>query len=89
MRSETKVAPFEVYCTFCNVSFPVGTRSCVHCGRPIGRSAAAPRTLRDPGPIDEEPAEEAPARSMAFSPMTFVWLAAAAATVIYRSCQQQ
>ena len=28
--------PFEVYCYECRVTFPVGTRSCVHCGRPIG-----------------------------------------------------
>lgn len=88
MRRETTASPYEVYCTFCNVSFPVETRSCVHCGRPIGRSAVARRTLREPGPIDEEPPEQLPTRSVAFSPMTFVWLAAAAATVIYRSCQQ-
>jgi len=30
MSSETP--PFEVYCRSCNVSFPVGTRQCIHCG---------------------------------------------------------
>ncbi|HEY8155225.1 MAG TPA: hypothetical protein VII72_13950 [Myxococcota bacterium] len=88
MRSGTTPNPYEVYCTRCNVSFPVGTRVCMHCGQPIGRAASAPRALGGPGPFDEEPAEEPPARSVAFSPMTFVWLLAAAATVIYRSCQQ-
>jgi hypothetical protein len=36
---ETRVGPqtpYEVYCYDCRVTFPVGTRSCVHCGRPIG-----------------------------------------------------
>jgi hypothetical protein len=36
---ETRVGPqtpYEVYCYSCRVTFPVGTRTCVHCGRPIG-----------------------------------------------------
>ena len=35
---ETRVGPqtpYEVYCYECRVTFPVGTRRCVHCGRPI------------------------------------------------------
>jgi hypothetical protein len=28
-------APFEVRCAHCNVSFPVESRVCVHCGRAI------------------------------------------------------
>jgi len=88
MRGATPANPYEVYCRHCNVSFPVGTRVCVHCGQPIGRAAAVPRALLGgPGPLDEDPPDELPTRSMAFSPMTFVWLLAAVATVIYRSCQ--
>jgi hypothetical protein len=87
MPSATPANPYEVYCTRCNVSFPVGTRVCVHCGQPIGRAAAAARALGAPRPLDDEPSEDLPTRSVAFSPMTFVWLLAAAATVIYRSCQ--
>ena len=87
MRGATPANPYEVYCTHCNVSFPVGTRICVHCGQPIGRMAAVASALRGPAPIDEDPPDELPTRSMAFSPMTFVWLLAAVATVIYRSCQ--
>ena len=36
---ETRIGPqtpYEVYCYDCKVTFPVGTRRCVHCGRPIG-----------------------------------------------------
>jgi len=87
MRSATTPNPYEVYCTRCNVSFPVGTRACVHCGQPIGRAPAAARALRGPAPRDEEPPEDFPTRSVSFSPMTFLWVLAAAATVIYRSCQ--
>ena len=88
MQSATPANPYEVYCTRCRVSFPVGTRVCVHCGQPIGRAPAAAPALRGPAPIDADPPDELPTRSMAFSPMTFVWLLAAVATVIYRSCQQ-
>lgn len=36
---ETRVGPqtpFEVYCYDCKVTFPIGTRRCIHCSRPIG-----------------------------------------------------
>ncbi len=35
MRS--KASPYEVRCANCDVSFPVETRTCVHCGGPTGR----------------------------------------------------
>ena len=87
MREAAPANPYEVYCTHCRVSFPVGTRACVHCGQRIGRAAAAAATPVGPGPFQEDPPEEAPTRSLAFSPTTFIWLLAAVATVIYRSCQ--
>jgi hypothetical protein len=59
----------------------------MHCGQPIGRAPVKAPTLRGPAPIDAEPGDDLPSRSVAFSPMTFVWLFAAIATVIYRSCQ--
>lgn len=39
--------PYEVYCYECRVTFPLGTRSCVHCGRPIG----APPGVGVPNPL--------------------------------------
>ncbi len=36
-RIEGPQTPFEVYCYDCRVTFPVGTRRCVHCGLPHGR----------------------------------------------------
>lgn len=32
--------PFEVYCYHCKVTFPIDTRRCIHCGRPIGSAPA-------------------------------------------------
>jgi hypothetical protein len=47
-------SPYEVYCEHCRVSFPVGTRSCIHCGARIGR----PQPSR---PIPARPASAQPA----------------------------
>ncbi len=30
--------PFEVYCFNCKVTFPIGTRRCVHCGARVASS---------------------------------------------------
>jgi hypothetical protein len=64
---ETRIGPqtpYEVYCYDCKVTFPIGTRTCVHCGRPIGMgplargplpirpsSAGGPEELELPGQI--------------------------------------
>jgi hypothetical protein len=49
--------PYEVYCYDCRVTFPVGTRRCIHCGRPIGatplRPGATPITP-DAGQLPED-----------------------------------
>ena len=39
-RPEGPQSPYEVYCYHCHASFAVGTRSCVHCGRRMGRAPA-------------------------------------------------
>ena len=52
-RIEGPQTPFEVYCAHCKVTFPIGTRQCLHCGgrvispdrqratRPSGRARLA------------------------------------------------
>lgn len=43
--------PYEVYCYECRVTFPIGTRRCVHCGRPIPMGPLARGPLpAAPGP---------------------------------------
>jgi hypothetical protein len=34
-RVEGAQTPYEVYCFDCRVTFPVGTRRCLHCGSPL------------------------------------------------------
>lgn len=34
--------PYEVYCHACRVTFPVGTRRCLHCGGRLGARGGMP-----------------------------------------------
>lgn len=36
-----KSSPYEVRCLRCDVSFPLETRRCIHCGGPISASTSA------------------------------------------------
>jgi hypothetical protein len=39
------MSQYEVWCTRCDVSFPVGTKRCMHCGaRPVGERPAKSHT---------------------------------------------
>jgi len=78
--------PYEVNCTRCRVSFPVGTRTCMHCGQPIGRSPAAAGFLERAAAPEDEAMQDLPLRAFKASPLTIVWLVAAVATVAYRAC---
>ncbi len=87
-------APFEVYCQRCRVSFPVGTRSCVHCGERIGRgrppAPARPGALRRPAgvppPVLDDVDDELPTRSSLMSPVAILWLVLILGGAIYRAC---
>lgn len=85
-------APFEVHCDRCRVTFPVGTRRCIHCG------AATTRSTRLHGlraePVGETGAEAAEpdaelARRRFVSPLTLVWIALIAAGYLVRACSGQ
>jgi len=57
MRSiEGPQTPFEVYCPSCKVTFPIGTRRCLHCG---GRVIAPDRRQTAASMIPIRPAETA------------------------------
>lgn len=50
----------EVRCEACDAGFAEGTRTCVHCNRPLGRRSRAPQATRDlfdPATSDEAPSE--------------------------------
>lgn len=86
MQLEGPQTPYEVLCRRCQVSFPVGTRHCVHCGGRIGRERLAlPSTSADPLP-DEFGEQEVAPRSRFLSPFTVMWLLLALAGALYRQC---
>ena len=50
--------PYQVYCHSCNVTFPTGTKRCLHCGSrtrleaPLGGSLNRPATEMMAAPLD-------------------------------------
>jgi len=84
-----ETSPYEVLCPRCNVTFPVGTRHCIHCGGPVGRgrglfSGATTTSPADrPEEIDE--LDDVPRRSP-FSPVALLWVILLGAGAIYRAC---
>lgn len=47
-----KGSPYEVRCPRCDVSFPIETRRCIHCGGPTAESAATADPGAFPGPLE-------------------------------------
>ncbi len=86
-RAQSTTA-FEVRCPDCRVSFPVGTRRCIHCGERLGRRLQL-GTAPGPGGIEpmpaEEPEEEARPRRLTRG-IGGLWLFLALAGALYRAC---
>jgi len=60
-RVEGARTPYEVYCFRCRVTFPVGSRRCLHCGGPLfgpGERTAAGAPIAVPGPALPADADE-------------------------------
>lgn len=84
-------SPFEVYCARCRVSFPVGTRTCIHCGERIARPRVlrvGPRPGTPPPPpvLDEIADDELPTRGGLMSPVALLWIVLILGGAIYRAC---
>jgi hypothetical protein len=92
MHVESNETPYEIRCHACEVSFPLGTRRCVHCGERLGRRRQRLIPSLDAGEPWEadELEEEAPAETATkrrfISPFTLMWLLAAIAVSIQRAC---
>ena len=85
----TEPAPFEVHCDRCRVTFPVGTRRCIHCGAPTTRSTRQHALRAEPVGAPEAEADEPEAelaRRRFVSPLTLVWIALIAAGYLVRAC---
>jgi hypothetical protein len=57
-RQDGPQTPFEVFCYDCRVTFPVGTRRCIHCGGPISRRGHAPERAAGPEILVEDGAPD-------------------------------
>lgn len=85
MLADGPQTPYEVFCHHCRVSFPLGSKRCVHCGGRLSRSRkATPETRR---PAIEETLEEVemPGRG-GFSPTTLMWIVLLLSGALYRAC---
>lgn len=85
MQQDGPKTPYEVYCPRCRVTFPVGTKSCLHCGGRVGRERFQTALELPPGGEDIL-IEQEPGRRSGLSPFTLVWVALLLAGSIYRAC---
>jgi len=96
-RASQQDPVYEVRCPSCAVTFPVGTRRCIHCGgaTTTQETAARLQALRelpfefepaDGPPMEEEPEQESPRRGG--RGLALMWLLLAVAASIYRTCAQ-
>jgi hypothetical protein len=93
-----KGSPYEVRCPRCDVSFPVETRRCVHCGGPTVASDAPPpiavdtgaTTVPGSGSADAVEVPEEPAPGLGATLLrtfgSLFWVIALVAFSILRSC---
>jgi hypothetical protein len=87
---------FEVRCQSCDVSFPIGTKQCVHCGQKIGRprflalgaSEEGVPVLTSPAEVEEAEVETEPRGGRWLrAGFTIFWLLLAILSATARSCQ--
>jgi hypothetical protein len=86
MQAQGPQTPFEVFCPSCSVTFPVGARSCIHCGGRLSKDRWQP--MDAPVTFDEgaAPMEDERPRMSPFSPVALIWVLLFVAGTIYRAC---
>jgi hypothetical protein len=88
MQAEGPRTPYEISCSRCLVTFPVGTKRCLHCGGRLTREGAR-QSIVFPPPTDipeELPEEESSKRGSRISPISVLWIVAALGVAIQRAC---
>jgi hypothetical protein len=88
------VTQYEVRCERCQVSFPIGTKLCIHCGGRTGSSELAVAdgapSLPPMGPAPEAQAEEEAVRQSPVRVLvTLLWVVLAIAFSVVRSCSEK
>jgi len=91
MRAGDPQNPYEIYCHRCNVSAPVGTRRCIHCGERLSGEQRPQRAEllglfeADSGEADEEREEFATSIGSA-APKVALWILLLLGGFLYRFC---
>ena len=89
MKSAGAQNPYEIYCYQCNVTAPLGTRKCIHCGGRLSGSRVQPSAMLSmPAEVLEEEAslgDDMP-RLGGISPMTIIWVLIFIGGSFYRLC---
>lgn len=92
MRTPDPQNTYEVYCHQCNVTAPVGTRRCIHCGGSLSGGMQDPRrvawTTLIGGDVREADAgaEELPPSIGSVAPKLAMWILLLIGGVLYRFC---
>ncbi len=92
MRTPGPQNPYEVYCFQCNVTAPVGTRRCIHCGGSISRGVQDPRRAALAALVGveliepDEGGEEAPQSMASLVPKIALWILLLFGGFLYRIC---
>jgi hypothetical protein len=92
MRTPGPQNPYEVYCYQCNVTAPVGTRRCIHCGESISRGVQNPRRAALSALVGgelfdaDEEGEEAPQSVASLLPKITLWILLLFGGFLYQLC---
>ena len=91
MQSPGPQNPYEVYCYQCNVTAPVGTRRCIHCGGRLSgardsQRAAFTDLLAGASSEANEGGEELDGSIGSNAPKVAMWILLAVGGVFFRLC---
>lgn len=86
MTIQNQSNPYEVYCSHCSVTFPIGQKHCIHCGGRLSKERLEPGEFTTSFAETEEIQEETTGRRSGWSPLALVWLILFVGGTIYRSC---
>ncbi|HXV35938.1 MAG TPA: hypothetical protein VEC18_02250 [Myxococcota bacterium] len=91
MQSPGPQNPYEVYCHRCNVTAPVGTERCIHCGGRLAgakdaRRAALAAVLGTDAVDEVERADDVPVGIGSAAPRIAIWILLVIGGVLYRIC---
>lgn len=86
MRADGPQTPYEVYCYQCHVTFPAGTRRCIHCGGRLSRKGGSIPDVSTNFDEAAAPYEEENPRTSPFSPLAVLGVLLAVAGTLYRAC---